>query len=173
MKWDDVVELPPWGTASTWNEANRSIRHLINLHHDSLCDAAEIALGIRDKLTALFPMQDELVKATCVTCHSPCCVTATVWLDFCDLILLHLTDQVVPEYQLIERQTDSCRYHSDAGCLIPRLSRPWVCTLYLCPPQMALLRSNVDGVRENIDDTIKSIKLYRKKLEEIFIEKTS
>lgn len=173
MKWDKVIEIPPWGIASIWDEVNSTINYLINLHKDSLGDVFQIAYGIRANLLSLFPLQDELLKATCTNCQSPCCGTATVWLDFCDLLFIHLTEQIVPDYQLIEKQSDSCRYLSAGGCIIPRLSRPWVCTLYLCPPQMALLRTKGDTMRNNNDKIIQSIKLNRKNLERMFIEKTS
>jgi len=173
MKWDDVVEIPPWGIASIWTEVNNSIRYLIGLHKKSLGEAFQVAYGIRDKLITLFPIQDDLLNATCVKCQSPCCGTATVWLDYCDLIFIHLTGQLIPDHQLIEKQTDVCRYHSDKGCLIPRLSRPWVCTLYLCPPQMELLRGRGDVFRNKIDKIIQEIKLGRKNLEQEFINKTS
>jgi len=173
MKWDEVIEIPPWGRVSIWNEVNSSINYLIDLHKDSLGEVFKIAYGIKDNLLSLFPLQDELLKTTCVNCQSPCCGTATVWLDFCDLIFIHLTEQIVPDYQLIEKQSDSCRYLTAGGCIIPRLSRPWVCTLYLCPPQMALLRGKGGTVRKDNDEIIKSIKLYRKNLEKLFIEKTS
>lgn len=173
MKWDDVIEIPPWGVASTWDEVNVSIKYLIGLHKESLGNAYNLAYEIKEDLLSLFPLQDELLKETCIICDSPCCGTATVWLDFCDLVFLHLIEQVVPEYQLIEKQADTCRYLSDKGCLIPRLSRPWVCTLYLCPPQMALLRGKGEAVRQKNDTIIQSIKLNRKKLEQLFIIKTS
>lgn len=173
MKWEDVIEIPPWGVVSIWNEVNSSIQYLIGLHKESLGKVYNVANEIKEDLLSLFPLQDELLKETCVNCHSSCCGTATVWLDFCDLVFIHLTGQIVPDSQLIVKQADTCRCLSDKGCSIPRLSRPWICTLYLCPPQMALLRGMGDAVRHKNDMIIQSIKSNRKKLEELFINKTS
>ena len=172
MQGDMVTDIPPWGAVSIWKEANMAIDHLVSLHREALAPAAALASGIRDKLLSLYALQDELVMETCVSCSSPCCVTATVWLDFCDLLFIHLTDQNAPDFQLIEKQHESCRYHSEAGCVLPRLSRPWVCTLYFCPPQMALIRKKEDRVRKHVEETIKSIKEDRKILEEMFIRIT-
>lgn len=173
MKWEDVIEIPPWGEVSIWDEVNGSIKNLIRIHKHSLGMVYSVAYEIKEDLLSLFPLQDEILKETCINCDSPCCGTATVWLDFCDLVFIHLTEQVVPEYQLIEKQSDICRYFSDNGCIIPRLSRPWVCTLYLCPPQMALLRGMGGAVKRKNDMIIQSIKLKRKKLEQLFINRTS
>jgi hypothetical protein len=104
-----------------------------------------------------------------VDCSSPCCVTATVWFDFCDVLFMNLLGLPIPEHQLIERQIDSCRYHSHTGCVLPRLTRPWVCTLYFCPPQMAILRNTYGDQKPLIDETIASIKKNRKMLEELFL----
>jgi hypothetical protein len=173
MSWEEVTEIPPWGDAASWNEINRSIRHLVSLYRDRLGEAVETAMEIKAQLELLMPVQDGLVGSTCVECQCPCCTTATVWMDFTDLLYLHLTGQEPPGLQLIEKQTDSCRYHTGTGCILPRLSRPWVCTLYFCPPQLAILRTMDPEQRKKIDDAILAVKTRRKKLEEIFIMVTS
>jgi hypothetical protein len=109
-KWDDVVQIPPWGSTSVWAEANNSIRYLIELHKQSLCEAIHVAYDIKNMLINLFPIQDDLLNTTCVNCQSPCCGTATVWFDYCDLIFMHLIGQSVPHHQLIEKiGRASCR----------------------------------------------------------------
>ena len=164
-----VIEIPPWGTDSEWKEINMTFNHLINRHRDALARTVEKALEMSHKLESLYPIQNDICRETCVQCSSPCCVTATVWLDFYDLLFMHLTGQLIPDHQLIERQIDSCRYHSPTGCVLPRLSRPWVCTLYLCPPQMALLREKNETIRKHTDETIKAIKTDRKIIEDMFL----
>jgi hypothetical protein len=173
MNWDDVIDMPPWGDDLLWKQANEAIVHLIHRHRFKLAQALTKAYEIRDMLLDVFPIQDELLAETCISCQFPCCVTATVWLDFCDLLFIHLTGQAIPERQLLKQRPESCRYHSDKGCVLPRLSRPWVCTLYFCPPQMAALRRRGDMVRESVHEKIASIKTARKELEELFIKITS
>lgn len=165
-----IIQIPQWGIDSDWKEANTSIRHLISRHRDQLGEAFKKAEEIKTGLMSMFPLLDEFCSVTCVTCPSPCCMTATVWLEHCDLIFIHLNDLFVPPCQLIEKQPDSCRFDSPKGCTLPRLSRPWVCTLYLCPPQMALLREKDEPTRKAFEDTVKKIKADRKILEKLFIK---
>lgn len=169
MHSEKFIEIPQWGSDAEWKEANASIGHLARIHNKKLGGALRKVREMQAKLTTLYPLLDEFCKDTCVQCSSPCCVTATVWLDFCDLIFIHLSGQTIPPRQLIEKQPDSCRYNSPSGCLLPRLSRPWVCTLYLCPPQMALLRLKDDYIRRTFEETVKSLKADRKMLENMFI----
>lgn len=164
-----IIEIPQWGSISDWNEANRAIEHLVRIHNKNLKHAFGKALDIKAKLSSLFPILDEFCQETCVHCSSTCCITATVWLDFCDLIYIHLSGAPIPPHQLIEKQPDSCKYNSLSGCTLPRLSRPWVCTMYLCPPQMALHRKKDELIRSTFNDTILSLKNDRKLLEKMFI----
>lgn len=173
MDWEEVREIPPWGKQDDWKELNEAFRHLLGRNATALEGVRAIAFHIKGHLEKLFPSQDSLVTETCMFCHEPCCTTATVWLDFCDVLFLHMTDQRIPDRQLIERQPDSCRYHAAKGCTLPRLSRPWVCTLYFCPPQKALIRNQGDAFKSAIEKTIQQIKDLRKELEDRFIVETS
>lgn len=169
MHADRIIEIPQWGSDKSWDEANASIAHVIRIHSQQMRAVRDNALAMAKKLTTLFPLLDEFCMESCVYCSSPCCVTATVWLDFCDLIFIHLTGQPVPPHQLIEKQPDSCRFSSDTGCILPRLSRPWVCTHYLCPPQKALLRQKDEPIRAFVDQTIVALKTDRAMLERLFL----
>lgn len=170
MQQNTIIEIPQWGADSDWNEANASIVHLIRKHQANMADVFAKAAAMRKNIETLFPLLDEFCGETCVTCPSPCCLTATVWIDYRDLLFIHLNDLYIPPQQLIERQPDSCRYNSPEGCMLPRLSRPWVCTLYLCPPQMALLRAKNDPLKKAFDYTVTVIKADRKILEKKFIK---
>jgi hypothetical protein len=170
MNSDHIIQIPQWGSEADWDEANTSIAHLVRIHRSELGEAIRVAEGIRDGLETLFPLMDEFCGKTCVVCPSPCCVTATVWIDYWDLLFLHLCGLDIPSHQLIEKQPESCRYGSAGGCLLPRLSRPWVCTLYMCPPQMALLREKAPDIRKPFDEVVKTIKADRKRLEELFLD---
>ena len=164
-----AIEIPQWGSDSDWDEANGAIKYLMDRHRDRLGEVFKKAEAIKANLESLFPLLDDLCKNTCVACPSTCCLTATVWLDYCDLIFLHANGLHVPPNQLIEKQPDSCRFNSSHGCTLPRLSRPWVCTLYLCPPQMALLREKGNDIRDAFHRKTKIIKADRKILEKLFI----
>jgi hypothetical protein len=169
---DRIIEIPQWGSDANWSEANGSIDHLIRIHGAVLDGARETARRIQSRLISLFPLLDEFCLGTCVDCSSPCCVTATVWLDFRDLLFIHLSGQSVPPHQLIEKQPDSCRYSSETGCTLPRLSRPWVCTHYLCPLQKALLREKPSSMRTAFENAMASVRDDRVLLENQFLAAT-
>lgn len=169
MNSNHIIQIPQWGSEADWDEANDTIAHLIRIHQPELGQTIEVAKEIERQMETLFPLLDEFCGQTCVTCPSPCCVTATVWVDYCDLLFLHLCGLHIPEHQLIEKQPDSCRFNSATGCKLPRLSRPWVCTLYLCPPQMALLRQKAPQIKSQFETTVKFIKAKRRRLEEMFL----
>jgi hypothetical protein len=43
-------------------------------------------------------------------------------------------------WQTVNRDLDYLiRYWKPKGCVLPRMSRPWICTWYLCPTQKAIL----------------------------------
>ncbi len=169
MDWDDVQEIPPWGKLSEWKELNDTFQYLMMRYKNEFEKLKITAYEIERNLKHLFPGQDELALRTCCQCHEPCCTTATVWLDFCDMVFLYISGQTVPELQLIARQPDTCRYHGATGCRLPRLSRPWVCTLYFCPPQKMLIRERGEDYKNDVDLTIHKIKHLRKRLEDEFI----
>lgn len=170
MQRNTIIEIPQWGADSDWNEANESMAHLIHRHRANLSQVFSKAAAMRKNLETMFPLMDELCRETCVACPSPCCLTATVWIDYKDLLFIHLNGLFIPPQQLIERQPDSCRYNSPTGCTLPRLSRPWVCTLYMCPPQMAMLRSRDARIKKEFDHTVTLIKADRKIIDKLFIK---
>lgn len=173
MSWKDVVEIPPWGDVEDWRQVNDAVRYLIGRHKANLGPVMETARYIETLLKSFFPLQDQLVQETCVGCQCPCCETATVWYDFCDILFNHLTGQELTERQLIGKQGDICGCFSHRGCVMPRLSRPWVCTLYFCPQQMHRIRVRGQEVKNASDQLIHDIRVARKKLETSFIQITS
>lgn len=163
-------QIPEWGTLSEWNEVNRTLNFLLNRYRKDMLRAVQVAHDIADALNAVFPVQDFLCSETCTHCPEPCCLNATVWLDFKDLLFFHLTGQYIPEKQLIEKTGDVCRYSSPTGCLLPRLSRPWTCTYYLCPPQKLKLRRFPEDLIRDFEEKTDLIKQKRKMLEKIFMQ---
>jgi len=115
-------------------------------------------------------MLDELCRNTCILCPDPCCLSADVRYDLRDLLFLKLTDQVQPAGQPREMPGKSCRYLGTKGCTLPRFSRPWICTWYLCPVQKSrLLRDNGDSLVK-LTTEIKKIQQTRKEMETAFIK---
>ena len=143
---DGHSSRPPYSSVADWAAINRGFSYLMRKAGRRLTPARQTAFEIENDLTLLGAMFDELADATCGRCVRPCCHAARVWLDFKDLLFLHLSDQPLPVHQLRRDMEESCRFLAPTGCRLPRLSRPWVCTWYVCPTQRnALARDLVMG----------------------------
>lgn len=165
------ASAPPWAQPAQWIEAHK--------HLTGLCAAREAELGtlrlkaaqlVRALQLAVFPVMDQLCAETCPMCPDPCCLRAKPWFDFRDLILMHLAGLAIPEAQVLEDMTSTCRYSGPHGCTLPRSSRPWICTWYLCPAQKARLGQGPKTVRTSLTLTLQEVKKGRKELEDRFIE---
>jgi hypothetical protein len=163
------VPLLPWASSAQWKEAHQSLSY----HLSRRPNAWNKALAVTDRLDAqlkmIFPIIDELCIHTCPRCPEPCCLTAKVWFDFKDLLFLHLSRKPVPLTPPLVAIEDTCRYAGHRGCMLPRSSRPWICTWYLCPAQTANLKQSKAGQRTFISRVLGEIKALRKKLEDEFI----
>lgn len=168
--WGDLHPvLPPWGSVVKWDEANRSVEHLIGLHRPELEQTFFLARNIQGQLESIFPLIDDLCASTCPWCPDPCCMIAKVWIDFQDLLFLHLSGQVIPQAQLLQELGNTCRYWSHRGCTLTRIVRPWICTWYSCPPQMANFRKQHPVVQETFNHAVQAIKTARNQMEAEFI----
>ena len=165
--------FPPWSSAATWREANQTIELLVRLHFVRLKQATRLAFDLASHLAAIFPQMNDLCARTCRWCPDPCCLVAKAWIDFQDLLFLHLSGQSIPPSQLLDSATDTCRFLGVKGCRLPRIARPWICTRYLCPPQMVNLRREPFEIQQGFNETIQNIKLLRRAMEAEFIRVVS
>ncbi|MFC1813074.1 hypothetical protein ACFL03_10315 [Thermodesulfobacteriota bacterium] len=161
--------LPLWGSPEVWQEANQTMNHLIHLYGPALERAKGFAHGILDQLMPIFSRLDDLCAVTCPWCPDPCCLVAKVWVDFKDLLFLHLTDQTIPPVQLTQNLDKRCYYIGPRGCTLPRVMRPWICTRYLCPSQLAGLRKKPGSAHEFFDQAFQAVNVRRNKMETEFI----
>ena len=143
--------------------------YLIRLHRPELHFARALAGEIRVRLESMFPFMDELCLRTCPWCPEPCCLVAKVWIDFPDLLFMHLTNQHIPSAQLLEDLKKTCRYTGPRGCRLPRISRPWLCSWYLCPPQKAILERDTRLMKDSLSYAVRAIRIRRKEMEGEFI----
>lgn len=164
---------PPWGMTVAWEEANQSLDHLIQLHRSKLVQADVFARKVQARLESIFSVLDNLCASTCPWCPDPCCLSAKVWIDFQDLLFLHLRGQKIPPAQPLADLKETCRYDSLKGCTLTRITRPWTCTWYLCPTQTAILRKKLRSAQGKFYTTIQAIKSGRKKMETAFIRAVS
>ena len=164
--------FPPWGAPHQWREANAALNRLVAIHAGRLNPSVAIARSVSDRLKSLFPLLDLLCAETCPHCPEPCCLDARIWVDFKDLLFLHLSGYPVPRTQLIAHPRSQCICVGHGGCALPRLSRPWVCTWYLCPAQTARLRRRPESDQALFRDGVHAIKALRSRMEDAFIEAT-
>lgn len=164
----------PWGDADrTWRETNRALNRLISLYLPKLDLSISTARNIRCKLEAIFPIMEKLCRRTCPWCPEPCCIVNKVWIDFQDLVFLHLTSQLIPPGQLTTTQYDTCRYLKSDGCLLPRNIRPWGCTQYVCRTQIKNLQKRNRMEMVKLEAEIRSIRTERLDMEESFVHTIS
>jgi len=160
---------PTWKRPALWRAANAALDYLIDRHADSLGPVRSVAQELRDGLLCLFPTLDSLCERTCPECQTPCCRVADARFDLRDLIFTHLVGIAVPPGQPRSDGNSVCRYLGPHGCLLPRLSRPWICTWYLCPQQKRLFVQSDPYRFAQFKASIGRIKLCRKQLEDDFI----
>lgn len=150
----------PWADPDDWRAANAAVARLVRRPSGPLMNLAH---QLDATLARAYPRLDALCRITCPHCPDPCCLSATIWLDFRDLLRLHLTGRPIPPAQPRSRPGETCRYAGPAGCRLPRPQRPFICTWYLCPAQTAALRRT--GEAPAFTHRLERAKSLRKDLE--------
>jgi hypothetical protein len=159
----------PWNTIASWQEANSSLSTSLKRNRSGLTDCRRHAGHLRHLLEGLFPLMEDLCRQACPDCADICCQRAWVWVDFKDLLFMHLAEIALPPQQLLGKQGDRCRYVGHAGCSLDRLQRPFICTWYLCPAQSRLLDRQPAG-KQHLSQTLEQIKDHRKRIEASYIQ---
>jgi hypothetical protein len=135
--WPSIGVVPP---TPQWQESNCALSRLLGIHRRALGKAIAVAVEIRRGIDELTPLMEELCGRTCRFCPEPCCISNTVWIDFRDLLFLHLLEEPIPPCQATSDSKDACPYLNHHGCRLPQRIRPWMCTQYICPTQRAVLK---------------------------------
>ena len=160
--------MAPWNTRILWQEANTCLATTMRQNHSLLAKSHRQAQRVQRSLELIFPLMDRLCRTTCPDCPDVCCRRAWVWVDFKDLLFLHLAGIPVPAQQLLDRQTNHCRCESPDGCRLARIQRPFVCTWYLCPAQTQCLRKEPAEMKM-VSESLQQIKRLRREMEASFI----
>ncbi len=159
----------PWASAAAWREGQLSLTRTIAASRADL-DAAVILAGhIIHRYDLAGDLFDELAGVTCGACPRPCCLDAKVWLDFKDLLLIHLSGQEAPPGQLRRDWWGRCRYLTSNGCALPRGVRPWVCTWYICPDQRRAIARGLPGAPLRLARWWPQITSWRDRMEHAFM----
>lgn len=128
---------------------------------------AAIAAGI-DWLDR--PMQ-AYCQSTCADCPDPCCSARKVFFRLSDLLYLVVLDEALPLGQTRQQAGESCRYLGPAGCLLPRRYRPYVCTWFLCAPQMERFNQEPPAFQRRFIQALTTIRAARLDLEAAYRER--
>lgn len=163
---------PPWETRKSWQAANFSIRSLLERHPRKMQPLFQTAGEIRQRLDVLDAIYDELCPQTCPLCPEPCCARADVWFDLRDLLFVHAGFLPVPLENPRKPDHLPCWFLGPGGCRLPRKSRPWICTWYLCPAQKHRLQNRRPAAFIQLRTLTEEIGEYRKQLEKHFIRVT-
>jgi len=129
----------------------------------------EQAKALQADYEAIFPLLDRVCAATCPWCPTPCCLVADARFDLKDLLFIHLARVPAPLGQPRGEGHATCRYLGPSGCLLPRITRPWICTWYLCPMQKQWFFSFAPNDLWLISSRIEGIKHQRTQIECQFI----
>lgn len=164
------IQAPiPWSHPHAWQAAQMSLFH----HATRLSGVREtllpLARVIEACLAELARQMEILAAHTCSYCPDPCCIKASVWYDFRDLLGLHLCGTSIPIGQPISSYGGLCRYLTPTGCTLPRAIRPWICTWYLCPVQKRWLQKQPGDAGRNLELALAQIKVRRAALEKQFL----
>ncbi len=156
-----------------WKKQQSNLDHLVQIEVCRDNNISSLAQEIAERINSLVPVLEGLCFKTCPSCDDPCCVRATVRYDFRDLVFLHSLQKAIPLGQPKPQPGQACSLLGPTGCLLPRVLRPFVCTWYLCPSQMDLVRSSTSGWVYGLPDQLQEIKKQRKQLETEFLRQIS
>ena len=159
----------PWNTDAAWHQIQNTLHAALSRQTAALKAARRHAAAIahaRDRLADLF---DSLADATCAVCPDPCCRHARVWLDFKDLLFLHLNGEWLPPGQLRRDLAEPCRYLGRRGCRLPHRSRPWICSWYVCPSLRRALERDLPGGWRQTATWQRRVKDRRRAMETAFL----
>ena len=159
----------PWCQPSIWSAAHQSIYFHLSQRSECLESLNQLAGELEKLLEELAHRMEMLCAHTCVYCPDPCCLTASVWYDFRDLVSLHLMQKPIPIGQPISDYRGVCRFITGTGCSLPRLTRPWICIWYHCPVQTRWLKKQPAAVGRHLLNSLEMIKTRRAALEQRFI----
>lgn len=164
----NIPEIP-WADGVSWKDANHSLSCLVDRQASVSPVPVRIADEIRQTMKMISSMMDRLCRNTCPWCPQPCCLSAHVWFDFCDLLFLQWSRSAIPLFQPRSRRGEICRFLGARGCRLPRLMRPWLCTWYVCPTQMAWWRKVDPKEMSRFQDLVHHVRSLRQALETVVV----
>jgi len=116
--------------------------HLATIRRNSAVSRRlqSLARSIAVKIESLDCVLEQLCRQSCRHCIDVCCLRATIWYDFRDLLFYRLHTGGLPLQKIVKDGAGACIHLSTEGCRLPRCQRPFVCTWYICPTQKEAMR---------------------------------
>jgi len=167
----------PWDTAEEWGQVFLSIKRIDGLYRQELGRVYKTANQIRHRFEEISGAVEKLCSHTCGHCEDICCIRASIWFDFKDLLYIFFGLNKFPASQIIKNASGNreraCCHFSEKGCMLSRLERPFVCTWYICSVQKKYQALHHQKLDQNFDQTLLEIKKLRNKMEDEFIRISS
>lgn len=161
----------PWSHPAGWKAAQHAILFHLDRYPGARKTILPLAREIECRMQDLAFQMETICAHTCTHCPDPCCLTASVWYDFRDLLCLHLLENPIPIGQPAADYQGVCRFITQTGCSLPRMIRPWICTWYLCPVQSRWVKKQPGGYDRSLLKSLQRIKSLRAGLETQYIER--
>jgi len=164
------VGIAPWQAEEQWEQVKLFFQ--ASIPGDPYISRIEqLVSSIITHMKDIDKTLQELCLASCPKCNDNCCIRATVWYDFRDLVFFYSREKGLPPAQITKNKNGCCCHLAENGCTVPRPDRPFVCTWYLCSSQKQLLTQCADRVKScNTTRKIAKIQVMRKELEDIFCQ---
>ncbi|MFP4213862.1 MAG: hypothetical protein ACLFRL_07100 [Desulfohalobiaceae bacterium] len=159
-----------WSRPEAWRQAQLGLDLTLHRLGGKAQGLFKQALDIQGLLISLDQDLEELCSRTCPWCADPCCKRAEVRYDFRDLLFLHCQQLALPLGQPRSKANQPCALLARQGCRLPRILRPFMCTWYLCPRQMGLVRESVRKRQRALPTQLQLIQDKRKELESSFFD---
>lgn len=158
----------PWIHGYDWEQVVQGIELAaprIGVRAGTLKDLAE---QITSNYNLVEAQQEKLCACSCTVCLDVCCVKATVWYDFKDLLYLYFATGGLPDRQIRKTDENCCCHLTPSGCSIARNARPFICSWYICAAQKQDMNS-LSGEGRELLERLDQLKLLRKSLESRYI----
>lgn len=165
-----AVAPVPWPTETLWAEAQATLRHSLAMNAARLAPARRLAAAIAHHRACLAALFDAVAEITCAVCTTPCCQHAKVWLDFTDLLFLHLNRVPLPPRQLRGDLNAPCRFLGPQGCRLPHQTRPWICDWYICPDLQRAIARDIPGGWVQVERIRARVKSRRDAMEAAYLK---
>jgi hypothetical protein len=89
----------PWASRQSWWAAHKAVAYHLRRYPTDIEPLNIKAQTLESCLKAVFPILDALCAASCPWCPDPCCLKASVWFDFKDLLFMHFDQLSIPACQ--------------------------------------------------------------------------